>query len=185
MSESGLTADDQGLNYQPMKSPCPKFEKLEQLAKSIPGLDREAVSACVPLLYFYREFDAALEQHYQAYGLSRGRWQVLMALYKASSGDGLTPAELADWTGVTRAAMTGLIDGLVDSGHVIREDAGADRRTYRVRLTSRATDFLASVLPDHLRRMQDLMHALTPAERDTFVDLIEKLRSRVDVFRHG
>jgi hypothetical protein len=40
------------------------------------------------------------------------------------------------------------------------------------------------VLPDHLRRMQDLMHALTPAERDTFVDLIEKLRGRVDVFRH-
>ena len=164
---------------------CPKFEKLEQLAKSIPGLDRDAVSACVPLLYFYREFDAALEQHYQAYGLSRGRWQVLMALYKSSSEEGLTPAELADWAGVTRAAMTGLVDGLVDSGYVTREDVGADRRTYRVRLTPRASDFLASVLPDHLRRMQDLMHALTPAERDTFVDLIEKLRSRVDVFRHG
>ena len=163
---------------------CPKFEKLEQLAKSIPGLDRDAVSACVPLLYFYREFDAALEQHYQAYGFSRGRWQVLMALYKSASEDGLTPAELADWTGVTRAAMTGLIDGLVDSGYVTRDDASADRRTYRVRLTPRASDFLASVLPDHLRRMQDLIHALTPAERDIFVDLIEKLRGRVDVFRH-
>jgi hypothetical protein len=32
--------------------------------------------------------------------------------------------------------------------------------------------------------MQDLMNALTPAERDTFVELIEKLRGRVDVFRH-
>ena len=161
---------------------CPRFEKLEQLSRTIPGLDRDAVSACVPLLYFYKEFDAALEQHYQAYGLSRGRWQVLMALYKAPSEDGLTPAELADFTGVTRAAMTGLVDGLVESGHVTRGDAG--RRTYRVRLTARATDFLASVLPDHLRRMQDLMHALTPAERDTFVELIEKLRSRVNVFRH-
>jgi DNA-binding MarR family transcriptional regulator len=167
-----------------VKSPCPRYEKLEQLARTIPGLDREAVSACVPLLYFYREFDAALEQHYQAYGLSRGRWQVLMALYKAPSDDGLTPAELADLTGVTRAAMTGLVDGLVDSGHVTRGDVEEDRRTYRVRLTPRATDFLASVLPDHLRRMQDLMHALTPAERETFVDLIEKLRGRVGVFRH-
>ena len=163
---------------------CPRFEKLEQLSRTIPGLDRDAVSACVPLLYFYKEFDAALEQHYQAYGLSRGRWQVLMALYKAPSEDGLTPAELADFTGVTRAAMTGLVDGLVESGHVTRGDVGEDRRTYRVRLTARATDFLASVLPDHLRRMQDLMHALSPAERDTFVELIEKLRSRVHVFRH-
>jgi DNA-binding MarR family transcriptional regulator len=167
-----------------MKFPCPRFEKIEQLARGVPGLDRDAVSACVPLLYFHKEFDAALEQHYQAYGLSRGRWQVLMALYKAPSDDGLTPAELADFTGVTRAAMTGLVDGLVESGHVTRGDVGEDRRTYRVRLTSRATDFLASVLPDHLRRMQDLMNALTPAERDTFVELIEKLRGRVDVFRH-
>jgi DNA-binding MarR family transcriptional regulator len=107
-----------------------------------------------------------------------------MGLYKAPSDDGLTPAELADFTGVTRAAMTGLVDGLVESGYVTRGDVGEDRRTYRVRLTSRATDFLASVLPDHLRRMQDLMHALTPAERDTFVELIEKLRGRVGVFRH-
>ena len=167
-----------------MKFPCPRFEKIEQLARGVPGLDRDAVSACVPLLYFHKEFDAALEQHYQAYGLSRGRWQVLMALYKAPSDDGLTPAELADFTGVTRAAMTGLVDGLVESGYVTRGDVGEDRRTYRVRLTPRATDFIASVLPDHLRRMQDLMHALTPAERDTFVELIEKLRGRVDVFRH-
>ena len=167
-----------------MKNPCPRFEKLEQLAGTVPGLDRDAVSACVPLLYFYKEFDAALEQHYQAYGISRGRWQVLMALYKAPTNDGLTPAELADFTGVTRAAMTGIVDGLVDTGYVTRGDVGEDRRTYRVRLTPRATDFLASVLPDHLRRMQHLMHALTPAERDTFVDLIEKLRGRVSVFRH-
>jgi len=167
-----------------MKFPCPRYEKIEQLARGVPDLDRDAVSACVPLLYFYKEFDAALEQHYQAYGLSRGRSQVLMALYKAPSDDGLPPAELADFGGVTRAAMTGLIDGLVESGYVTRGDVGEDRRTYRVRLTPRATDFLASVLPDHLRRMQDLMHALTPAERDTFVELIEKLRGRVGVFRH-
>ena len=163
---------------------CPRFEKLQQLSRTIPGLDRDAVAACVPLLYFYKEFDAALEQHYQAYGVSRGRWQVLMALYKAPGDDGLTPAELADFAGVTRAAMTGLVDGLVETGYVTRGEVGDDRRTYRVRLTGRATDFLASVLPDHLRRMQDLMHAFTPAERDTFVELIEKLRSQVHVFRH-
>jgi DNA-binding MarR family transcriptional regulator len=164
-------------------SACPRFEKIEQLARGVPGLDREAIRACVPLLYFHREFDGALEQHYQAYGLSRGRWQVLMALYKASK-EGLTPAELADLAGVTRAAMTGLVDGLVETGHVARGDEGEDRRTYRVRLTPRGTDFIASVLPDHLRRMQWLMETFTPGERDQFVTLIEKLRERVPVFRH-
>jgi len=165
-------------------TPCPRFEKIEQLARGVPGLDLEAIRACIPLLYFHKEFDAALEQHYQAYGISRSRWQVLMALYKASD-EGLTPAELADFAGVTRAAMTGLVDGLVESGHVTRSDEGQDRRTYRVRLTARANDFIASVLPDHLRRMQGLMEALTPAERAQLVGLIETLRGSVQVFRHA
>jgi len=182
-NDSDLTADGQRLNHQHVKTSCPRFEKIQQLAQAIPGLDLEAISACVPLLYFHRELDAALEQHTQAYGLSRGRWQVLMALYKAGD-EGLTPAELADHTGVTRAAVTGLVDALVESGHVTRGEVGEDRRTYRVLLTPRAVDFLASHLPDHFRRMQELMHALTPAERDQFVALIEKLRARVPVFRH-
>ncbi len=162
---------------------CPRFEKIAQLSRTVPGLDGDAIRACVPILYFHRELDAALEQHFQAYGLSRGRWYVLIQLYKAND-EGLNPAELADQTGVTRAAMTGLVDGLVESGHVTRGEVGDDRRTYRVRLTPRGTDFIASLLPDHLRRMQELIQALTPAERETYVGLVEKLRARVNVFRH-
>ena len=165
-----------------MKLP-PCIEKVAQLAPTIPGLDEQAIWACVPLLHFHRELDAALEQHYQAYGLSRSRWYVLIQLYKAGD-EGLTPAELAEQTGVTRAAMTGCIDSLVESGHVTRGEVGDDRRTYRVRLTPRGADLIASILPDHLQRMQSFIQALTPAERETFVDLVEKLRGRVNVFRH-
>jgi DNA-binding MarR family transcriptional regulator len=169
-----------------MKVPCiPHFEKLKQLARVTPGLDLDAVTACVPLLYLHRELDAALEQHYEAYGLSRGRWQLLMQLYKAAPPEGLTPAALAELTGVTRAAITGLVDSLAEAGLVARGEVGEDRRTYRVQLTPEGNAFLASVLPDHMQRMQRLMQALTPDERQTFVDLVEKLRARVEVFRHA
>jgi len=169
-----------------VKATCaPNFEKLEQLAGHIPDLDRGAILACVPLLYLLRELEAALDQHFQAHGLSRGRWQVLMQLYK-SSDEGLTPAELAEQTGVTRAAVTGLVDSLVESGHVARGLIGEDdRRTYRVQLTTRGNAFVAKVLPDHMRRMQALMDALSPDERQLFATLVEKLRTRVNVFRHA
>ena len=169
-----------------MKLPCiPHFEKLAQLAKVTPGLDLDAVASCVPLLYLHRELDGALEQHYEAYGLSRSRWQLLMQLYKAAPAEGLTPAQLAELTGVTRAAITGLVDSLVESGLVARGGVGEDRRTYRVQLTAEGTAFLAKHLPDHMQRMQRLMQALTPAERQAFVDMVEKLRARVEVFRHA
>ena len=58
-----------------MKVPCPNFEKLEQLARVTPGLDLDAVRSCVPLLYFARELEGALEQHYEAYGLNRRSWR--------------------------------------------------------------------------------------------------------------
>jgi DNA-binding MarR family transcriptional regulator len=168
-----------------MNSPsCLQLERLEKVARSVPDADLEAIRACVPVLTFHRELDGVLEQHFQAYGLSRGRWYVLVQLYKASE-DGLTPAELAEQTGVSRAAMTGLVDSLVDSGHVRRGEVGEDRRTYRVQLTPRGTDLITSLLPDHLQRMQSLMQALTPTERDQFLGLLEKLRARVHVFRHG
>jgi DNA-binding MarR family transcriptional regulator len=166
-------------------SACPNYyETLEQLARTIPDLDREAILAFIPLLYLHRELGSALEQHFQAHGVSTGRWQVLIQLYK-SDRTGLTPAELAERSGVTRAAVTGLVDSLVESGHVARGEVGeADRRTYRVQLTDRGNALVRKVLPDHMRRMQGLMHALTPDERQIFVTQVEKLRERLSVFRH-
>jgi DNA-binding MarR family transcriptional regulator len=167
-----------------VKLNVPKFAKLQQLARLLPGLDAEAVCSCIPLLYLARELEAALDHHHQAQGLSRGRWQLMMQLYK-TGGEGLTPAELADQTGVTRAAVTGLVDSLVEAGYVSRGEVGDDdRRTYRVRLTAEGNSFLEALLPDHLRRMQSLMEALTPAERQVFEGLTEKLRARLHVFRH-
>jgi len=182
---SGLTLDDQVINYQAMKVSCPHFEKLSQLARLTPGLDLEAVRSGVPLLYLQRELEAALDHHYEAYGLSRGRWQLLMQLYKAAPPEGLTPAQLAERTGVTRAAVTGLVDSLAEAGLVARGEVGEDRRTYRVELTAEGNAVLAKILPDHMRRMQRLMEALSPEERQAFVEMVEKLRARVDVFHHA
>ena len=73
----------------------------------------------------------------------------------------------------------------MESGLVARGEVGEDRRTYRVQLTAEGNAFLAKHLPDHMGRMQRLMQALTPAERKVFVGMVEKLRARVEVFRHA
>ena len=57
------------------------------------------------------------------------------------------------------------MDSLAEAGLVARGEVGEDRRTYRVQLTPEGNAFLASMLPDHMQRMQRLMQALTPDER--------------------
>jgi DNA-binding MarR family transcriptional regulator len=167
-----------------MKTDCANYEKFEQLARLVPGLDQEAVASCIPLFLLLRQLDSAIDNHFQAHGLSYGRWQVLIQLYKGDER-GLTPAELADYSAVTRAGITGLVDTLAAAGLVSRGGAGDDRRTYRVQLTDAGRAFVNRVLPDHLRRMQQLMQALTPSEQQQFGALVEKLRARVGVFRHS
>lgn len=117
------------------------------------------------------------DENFQLQGVSQGRFTVLMLLYDKSCGRThvLTPAQLADQAGVTRATMTGLIDTLERAGMVTRKPDPADRRMLSVELTSAGLAFLERILPEHFRRISRLMAALSEAERRTLVRLLGKI----------
>lgn len=50
--------------------------------------------------------------------------------------DGITPGELAAATGLSNAAVTKIIDKLVDADYVRRERNASDRRSFRIHTTS-------------------------------------------------
>ena len=97
---------------------------------------------------------------------------------RESEAQCLTPAELADRTGVTRATMTGLIDTLVRDGLVTRAPHPQDRRMMSVTLTERATALLMRILPEHFRQMAWLLEPLSEPERKMLVGLLTKLLHR-------
>jgi DNA-binding MarR family transcriptional regulator len=127
------------------------------------------------------------ENNYVRHGLSQGRFGVLMLLKKRSSpvADGagesclaagpLTPAELADAAGVTRATMTGLIDTLERDGLVKRVRDANDRRMMSVNLTPKGRKLLEKILPSHFRAMAGIMSPLKESERKTLVSLLNKI----------
>jgi DNA-binding MarR family transcriptional regulator len=90
----------------------------------------------------------------------------------------LTPAELAERTGVTRATITGLVDTLERAGFVTRTPHPGDRRMMSVGLTKRGEQLLAQIMPEHFRRMAWLMGPLSENERKTFVRLLTKVLER-------
>jgi DNA-binding MarR family transcriptional regulator len=158
----------------------PRYECLLEVAQQFPALDP---SACEVFLHLLRTGDEAFrvtEEHFNAKGLSQGRFTVLMLLYDKTCGKTniLTPAQLAEKAGVTRATMTGLVDTLERGGMVTRKPDPADRRQLSVELTSRGTAFLNKILPEHFRRISSLMEILSEAERRTMVRLLGKIATR-------
>jgi DNA-binding MarR family transcriptional regulator len=90
----------------------------------------------------------------------------------------LTPAELADRTGVTRATITGLVDTLERADLVTRTPHPEDRRMMSVGLTKRGEKLLTRIMPEHFRRMAWLMAPLSENDRRTFVRLLTKVLAR-------
>lgn len=111
------------------------------------------------------------------YGLSPGRYAVLMAL--DVHGPSLAPSEIADHLNVTRGTVTGLIDGLERDGLVTHKADTGDRRRKVISLTPAGDRLIDRALPDIFGRMADLTQPLTPEERRTLVSLLGKIEDRL------
>lgn len=156
----------------------PRYECLLEAASQFPKLDPSACEAFLHLLRTSDEVFACTERNLTEHGISHGRFGVMMQLWGCCDDAdfaGLTPAELADRTGVTRATMTGLVDTLERDGFVRRVADTADRRMMRVCLTPLGHKFLEDMLPGHFERMAAVMAPLTEAERKALVALLNKV----------
>jgi len=159
----------------------PRYECLLEAAKTFPDLDPSATAAFLHLLRTGDEAARIVQTHLGKHDITQGRFGVLMALWgkcRADEAQWMTPAELADRTGVTRATMTGLIDTLVRDALVTREPHPQDRRMMSVRLTDQATALLERILPAHFREMAWLLEPLDETERQTLVALLTKILHR-------
>ena len=156
----------------------PRYEVFLEEAKRFPGLD---ASACYTYLQLLRTGDELLaldEQVLNSYGTRHGRFNLMMMLLKYSDGEA-TPAGLAEKTGVTRATISGLLDGLEKDGLVERRPDPADRRLIRVHLTAAGHDFLDKIRPGYCRWLSSIVEPLDEEERQQLVMLLEKIRTRL------
>lgn len=149
---------------------------LENLANSYPELDIASVETCLAFLNTTADVYAALDVHFARYNLSMGKFTLLMQLLQADKQE-LTPSECAERTGVTRATVTGLLDGLERDKLVIRQPYPADRRMLSVQLTDIGRNLLSQMLPDHFCRTTNLMAHLTEAEKKTLIELLAKVKA--------
>jgi DNA-binding MarR family transcriptional regulator/CheY-like chemotaxis protein len=114
------------------------------------------------------------DEHAAKLGISQTKLAVLMYL----SGEPefcASPSELAKHCGVSRAAMTGLLDGLENDGYVARDSHPNDRRALMIKLTPKGQQFLDWISPQDSYQLSELMGALSDPEREKLQELAMKI----------
>ena len=77
---------------------------------------------------------------------------------------------------MTRATVTGLLDGLEREGLIERHANAEDRRALCIRLTSKGKQLAGTVIDQHGRWIAGLFGNLSVDERKQLAALLEKVR---------
>ncbi|MGB6297381.1 MAG: MarR family transcriptional regulator [Rivularia sp. (in: cyanobacteria)] len=151
----------------------PEQKAFQELERDFSDFDSESIETCLAFLNATTEVYAAFNTHFERYGLSAGKFTLLMQLYTTKQD--MPPSEFAHRANVTRATITGLLDGLEREGLVQRKAHPNDRRMLTINLTDKGKMLVERILPDHFFRTKGLMGNLTPTEKKTFIKLLKKL----------
>lgn len=160
----------------------PTNESLQKLVARYPDANIKAMREFANLLRVASDLSEALDKLLGEHGLLQGRWWVLVLLLRE---DDLTssPSVLADKAGVTKATMTGFIDGLQREGLVSRLMHSDDRRMLKIKLTPAGLQKLDEVVPVYYRKVEALMSTLNEEQRATLMSNMNILGANVGVMK--
>lgn len=105
-------------------------------------------------------------------GLSTAGFRVLFTVWVFGS---LEPREIAHLSGVSRAAVSGVVTTLERDGFVTKERQLEDRRLVTVELTDTGRAVLADTYQHQNRREQEMFASIPPDELAQFTATLRKL----------
>jgi MarR family transcriptional regulator, negative regulator of the multidrug operon emrRAB len=154
-----------------------KYQALldEAQRRRLPDVD--GIQLCFQTLSLASAIDRDCAALLAPHGLSEGRFVLLFLLDAAP--DGLAPNVLAEQAGVTRATVTGLLDGLEREELIERLADAVDRRALRISLTRKGKRVAKKVFDQHGRWIASLFGNLSPPERAQLAVMLDKVASNL------
>lgn len=133
------------------------------------------------LLTVARQIDRLNGELFARYHLSDGRFVALLAV---SAQPGMSSAALADRIGVTRATVTGLVDGLVAAGLMERVTHDTDRRSRGLTVTPAGEQALEQAVPQINDLLRSLVSGIDPSDRGATWRAFTTIQDHLDT-RHS
>lgn len=116
-----------------------------------------------------RSFDAQARE----IGVTRPQWQVLVVLRRH---EGVNQGGLAELLDVEPITVCRMVDRLQEADLVERRPDPADRRSWRLFLTTKAEALLAQLRPLGLRLEAEALDGVSASERTALVAMLERIR---------
>lgn len=138
---------------------------------------------CFQLLSLSTAIDRDCATRLAPHGLSEGRFIVLFLLHGA--GGTLPPHELAERAGVTRATISGLLDGLQREGLLQRRHDAEDGRRLQIVLTARGRRLAEELFNQHTQWIGGLFKGLDATEQAQLSQLLGKVWLHTDSGREA
>jgi DNA-binding MarR family transcriptional regulator len=143
-----------------------------------PGnVDVGAVESLIALQGAAAAVNGAIDRFLARYGLSQGRFAVLILLMEAE--EGLKPSEIAEGAAVRRATISGLLDGLERDGLVRRAGDDKDRRAQRVVMTQVARGLMGGLLKEFFARTGNWFGGVSGGGRRTIEGVLRSIVEKI------
>jgi MarR family transcriptional repressor of emrRAB len=120
--------------------------------------------------FFRKDFDD--------FGLTSARFTLLMRLRREPEVP-LNPSVLSDYLGVTRATISGLLEGLEKAGNIKRVNCHQDRRCCFVQLTKPGLKLIDKVAPAYFAQISGMLKGLKKSEVKTFKKVLLALNDQI------
>lgn len=152
----------------------PTWEELALHQKLVPEIKPAAVIAMLVVKQAGDDIQhSILDVLQKEHHLSEGKFCALVVLHQHE--EGLSPSELAERVGVTRATVSNMLKLMEAGGLIEMAAAESDGRGKRVRLTAKGRELMQTILPPHYLRVTRLMERLSEEEQRELIRLLKKL----------
>jgi DNA-binding MarR family transcriptional regulator len=156
---------------------------LDQWATAAPDLDTAHLGVVARLHRLAHQLRQRGEAVLAPEGITQGEFDVLSALRRSGSADGLTPGQLAAGVLVSTGGMTKRLAALEAAGWISRRRSARDGRSVRVVLTPSGRRRLDTLLPAYFAAEADVLDGLDGAERDDLAAALREISLRLDAGR--
>ena len=142
---------------------------------------RAAQSEIIPvvrdLVRTYQKFIALDTANLRTLGITPPQFDVVATL---GNTEGLGMRQLSEKTLITKGTLTGVVDRLVRSGLVERQENPADRRCFMVRLTKTGEQCFERIFPAHIEYLAERFSALSAKDRQWIRAALSRLQEVIE-----